>query len=149
MNVTRLITLEMRLKPGFVKLWAGILDLYSTSLYFDVLFDHCFTAACYSALDCISTTLRMTRACSVEDFGVTSNWLGSIFSGWLSLWRYSLGQLWWIQGYRNWSYMLGNNSGWFLLKHWDYVSTASRWNSGSAGFKSDAVTVRLRSPPWC
>ena len=38
MNVTRLITLEMRLKPGFVQTWPGILDLYPTSFYFDVLF---------------------------------------------------------------------------------------------------------------
>ena len=42
------------------------MDLYSTCLYFDVIFDHCFTAACYSPLDYISTTFRMTRACSVE-----------------------------------------------------------------------------------
>ena len=28
----------MRLKPGFVQLWAGILDLYPTSVYFFVLF---------------------------------------------------------------------------------------------------------------
>ena len=146
---TGLITLEMRLKPGFVKLWVGILHLYSTSLYFGVLFNHCFIAACYSALDCISTTFRMTRACRVEDFGVTPNWLGSIFSGWLGLRKYLLGQLWLSQGYRNWSYMLGNNSGWFLLKHWVYVSAASRWNLVSAGFKSDAVTVRLRCPPLC
>ena len=149
MNVTKLITLETRLKPGYVKLWAAILDLYSTCLYFDVLFDNCFTAACYSPLDCISTTFRMTRACSVEDFGVTPNWLGSIFSGWLGLRRYLLGQLWQSQGYRNWSYTFGNNSGWFLLKHWDYISTGGRWNSGSADFKSDAVSVRLRCPPLC
>ena len=32
------MTLEMRLKPGFVQLWAGILDLYPTSVYFFVLF---------------------------------------------------------------------------------------------------------------
>ena len=112
-----MITLETRLKPGFVKLWAAILDLYSTCLYFDVLFDHCFTAACYSPLDCISTTFRMTRACSVEDFGVTPNWLGSISSGRPGLRRYLLGQLWQSKGYRNWSYTFGNNSGCFLLKH--------------------------------
>ena len=88
MNVTKLITLETRLKPGYVKLWAAILDLYFTCLYFDVIFDHCFTATCYSPLDCISTTFRMTRACSVEYFGVTPNWLGSILSGWLGLRRY-------------------------------------------------------------
>ena len=70
------------------------------------------TAACYSALDCISTTLRMTRACSVEDFGITSNWLASIFSGWLSLRRYLLGQLWQSQGYRSWSYSLSTGTTW-------------------------------------
>ena len=37
-NVTGLITLEMRLKPGFFQQRAGTLDLYPTSLYFDVLF---------------------------------------------------------------------------------------------------------------
>ena len=37
-NVTGLITLEMILKPGFFQLRAGTLDLYPTSLYFDVLF---------------------------------------------------------------------------------------------------------------
>ena len=37
-NVTELITLEMRLKPGFVLLRAGILDLYPTSLYFNFVF---------------------------------------------------------------------------------------------------------------
>ena len=48
-----------------------ILVLYSTGLYFDVLFDHCFTATCYSASDCTSTTFGVVRACSVEDFGVS------------------------------------------------------------------------------
>ena len=35
----------------------------------------------YSALDCTSTTFGTMRAWSVEDFEVTPNWLGSIFSG--------------------------------------------------------------------
>ena len=35
----------------------------------------------YSASDCTFTTFGMMRACSVEDFGVTPNWLGSFFSG--------------------------------------------------------------------
>ena len=37
-NVTGLITLEMRLKPGFAQLRAGTLDLYPISLYFYDLF---------------------------------------------------------------------------------------------------------------
>ena len=36
-----------------------ILVLYSTGLYFDVLFDHCFTAACYSALIWITFRLPL------------------------------------------------------------------------------------------
>ena len=32
-----------------------------------------------------------------------------------------------------------NNSGWFLLRQWDHVSTASQRNSGSADFESEAL----------
>ena len=56
-NVTELITLEMRLKPGFVLLRTGILDLYPTSLYFNFVF-YRLKCVVEHALDVIYNTAR-------------------------------------------------------------------------------------------
>ena len=128
-------------EPVFVLLKSIINYLHSSEFIWRLLLaDYCFTAASCSALDCTSTTFRELRPCSAKNFGVMPNWLGSIFLGYPGLRRYLHSQLWQRQGYQDWSCILNNSSGWFLLRQWDYVSIASRWNSY-------ALTIRLRCLP--
>ena len=108
-----------------------ILVLYSTSLHFDVLFDHCFTAGCYS---CTSTTFGVTRACSVEDFGVSDlvtqilsvvRFSRYIFDHWLRAFFIGLCATQIFKGWRMWSmkrnmhYLDNDVSGDCSLINWD------------------------------